>query len=135
MNTTAKAGNMQGAGGIIPMIDIHRRLRIAREIYSSRISQDDFGSLIGMSGNTVGNYETGATTRLKDIYIQKWAEVTGVDYWWIKTGHATNENDPHTCDTCGGRTEPPVGLEPTTCALQGGTFSPIIDIFTGREAA
>lgn len=81
--------------GIIPVIDVHRRLRIARDIYSTRISQDDFGTLVGISGNTVGNYETGATTRLKDIYIQRWAEVTGVDYWWLKTGLTPNDTDPN----------------------------------------
>lgn len=80
--------------GIVPVIDVHRRLRIAREIFDASITQDNFGALIGASGNTVGNYETGATTRLKDVYIRNWANVTGVDYWWLKTGNAPQPEGP-----------------------------------------
>lgn len=98
MPRNSSAQSPQFKRGIVPQIDIHRRLRIARDMFDSSISQDDFGVLIGASGNTVGNYETGATSRVKDIYIQKWAEVTGIDYWWLKTGKSPDGPDHATED-------------------------------------
>ncbi|WP_100811751.1 helix-turn-helix domain-containing protein [Microbacterium sp. BR1] len=94
-----KSSQPQGElAGIVPVIDIHRRLSIARDVYDPEISQEDFAALIGASKNTISNYETGAVTRLKDIYLQKWAEVTGISYWWIKTGLDPDAPEPQTKD-------------------------------------
>lgn len=98
--------------GVVLDFTIHDRLRKARTYYDPAISQDAFGELINASGATVGNYELGTVTRLKDIYIRNWAEVTGVDYWWLKTGHS-HENGPAPEETDPSLV-PPEGFEPPT---------------------
>ena len=60
------------------------RLRRAREY--AGLDQDELARAIGTSRNTIGNYETGATKRLKAIYLKSWALATGVPLEWIETG-------------------------------------------------
>ena len=44
--------------------------------------------MLGTSRNTVTNYELEHTPpdRMKSIVLRKWAEITGVDFGWLRTG-------------------------------------------------
>lgn len=100
----------------IPQWTIADRLRKAREL--TGMDQGQFADALEISRQSVGNYESGRRVP-RGIYLRAWAHATGVPVEWLETGNAPAEAEACTCDS-----EPPVGLEPTTCALQGGWNSP-----------
>lgn len=59
-----------------------RRLRAAREEITGSISE--FAELAGISRRTIFNYERGGPMR--QIYLNRWAEVCNVTVEWILTG-------------------------------------------------
>jgi len=83
----------QPSVGVIPEFTVGERLRKAREVIG--LDQDQLGDEIAMSRNSVSNYETGATTHLKPIYLRAWALRTGVPLSWLVTGIANPQpNEP-----------------------------------------
>lgn len=72
------------SAGTVPEFDIHDRLRKARDV--AGLDQQTLGDEIDVSRNTVVNYETGSTQRLKAIVLKQWALRTGVPYEWLTTG-------------------------------------------------
>jgi transcriptional regulator with XRE-family HTH domain len=60
------------------------RLRKAR--VEAHLTQGQLADRIGVDKNTIGNYETGATTNLRRIVLNAWAVATGVPYSWLATG-------------------------------------------------
>lgn len=97
----------------IPQWTMADRLRKARE--QTGLDQTEFADRLGITRQSVGNYESGRRTP-RPLYLRAWSEATGVPACWIATG-----------ETCGCEVEPPVGLEPTTCALQVGEFPDTAD--------
>src|SRR5690625_4929768 len=93
--------------GSIPEFHIGDRLRKARE--HAGIGPGQFADEIGVSRNTVTNYERGHVKPRK-IVLNAWAMRTGVPLHWIQTGE-----DPHQDDgPDGGLGARPEGLEPPT---------------------
>lgn len=60
------------------------RLRKAR--LHKRLTQAELADRIGVSENTIGNYETGQTTNLRRIVLKQWALATGVPVEWLQWG-------------------------------------------------
>lgn len=71
-------------GHAIPEWTTGDRLRKAREL--TGLDQSDFAERIGVARNTVHAYEHGATRRPRRIVLMAWADATGVDYEWLRTG-------------------------------------------------
>lgn len=70
-------------GGRVPEIQVRHRLRIARE--AAGLEQEQLANNIGVSRNTISNYEHGNTTPRR-IVINAWALACGVPVSWIQTG-------------------------------------------------
>lgn len=74
--------------GQVPPIEVHHRLRIAREY--AGYDQDQLAKIIGISRNTVGNAEK-AKVAPRTIVVNAWAMACGVPRDWILTGkHPTD---------------------------------------------
>ncbi|MCV7065642.1 helix-turn-helix transcriptional regulator [Mycolicibacterium farcinogenes] len=86
--------------GSVPQIEVRHRLRIAREY--AGLEQSELADLIGVSRNTVGNYEKGHGDPRR-IVINAWALACGVPASWILTGDPAPGSGP---DDDGGRTSP-----------------------------
>lgn len=78
------------AGRGVPEFDIHDRLRKAREL--SGLDRAALADEIGVSRNTIGNYEGRATSHLKPIVLRQWALRTGVPYQWLLTGEGSRHD-------------------------------------------
>lgn len=81
---------------MIPQFTVGDRLRKAREV--TGLEQGEFAEALGVSRNTVGNYESGNTMRLKPIVLKAWSLRTGVPLVWLETG----AENPHPVDPDGG---------------------------------
>ena len=95
--------------GVIPQFTVGDRLRKAREL--TGLEQGPFAEQIGVSRNTVGNYESGHTTRVKPIVLKAWSLRTGVPVEWLETGA---ENPRPAGPDGGSREVRHQGLEPRT---------------------
>lgn len=92
----------------IPEFELTDRLRRAREF--AGFDQARLAEALGISRNSVGNYESGRRLPTRP-YLIAWADVTGVDAVWLETGTAPAD--------AGAVVEPPAGIEPATYSLQG----------------
>lgn len=90
----------------IPQFTAADRCRKARE--SVGLSQVELAERIGVSKNTVSNYETGATTHLRRIVVGQWAWATGVPREWLSDGVEPVDHPPE-----GGDTGPDQVVSPT----------------------
>lgn len=116
--------------------------RLAKALHVAGLTSQDMAEALEVSRNTVSNYING-NTKPRKLYLREWALKTGVPLEWLETGAFPGipETEKATARHASGGigimrlVEPPVGLEPTTCGLQGRTFAPVIDILTGIEAA
>ena len=77
--------NTMTDGGGVPEWTIADRIRKARE--TGDYSQADLASVTGLSRKTIGNYE-GEQTHPSKAGIKLIAMATGVDRYWLLTGHA-----------------------------------------------
>lgn len=68
----------------IPEWNTGDRLRKART--ARGLTQGELATLIGVAENTIGNYETGATTNHRKIVVNAWALATGVPVEWLLYG-------------------------------------------------
>lgn len=75
--------------GQIPPIQVHHRLRIAREW--ANLEQGELAERIGISRNSVSAAERGVT-RPRKITINAWALATGVPASWLRTGEVPPDN-------------------------------------------
>lgn len=108
--------------------------RLGKSLHVAGMTNQEMSECLEVSPNTVSNYING-NTRPRKLYLREWAMRTGVPLHWLETGHFPGETEnPHSDNPDGGIVEPPVGLEPTTCALQGGKSARITPLF-GRIAA
>lgn len=71
-----------------PAFTIGDRLRKARSQVAEGADASTFADLIGVSRNTVVNYELERTApeRMKPIVLRQWAMATGVDFEWLMHG-------------------------------------------------
>lgn len=71
-----------------PAFTIGDRLRKARTLLGPDMDAHAFADLIGVSRNTVTNYELERTApnRMKPVVLAAWAMATGVDLNWLKNG-------------------------------------------------
>ena len=102
-------------GDAVPQVELRHRLRIAREF--AGLEQSELAEEIGVSRNSVVNYEKGRTTPRK-IVINAWAWRCGVSVDWINTGQRGTtppDGDGAAAIPAG---EPPVGIEPTPFAYK-----------------
>jgi len=77
--------------GQVPPIEVHHRLRIAREY--AGYDQEQLAKIIGIARNTVGNAEKAKVTP-RTIVVNAWAMACGVPRDWILTGkHPTDDPD------------------------------------------
>lgn len=67
-----------------PQVTIHHRIWIAREW--AGMDQFALAKATGIGRNTISNYETGATTHMKPLYLSQIAEATGATIEWLLTG-------------------------------------------------
>ena len=79
---------------MIPIIDVPVRLRLSREQAGYRERQAEFAEVLGVSRNTVANYELGKTDRRRPIVMRAWALATGVPLEWIEDGVVPEGYDP-----------------------------------------
>lgn len=70
----------------MPEIELRHRLRIAREFAGLDLGQ--LAERMGVSRNTVSNYEHGNTAPRK-IVLNAWALACGVSLDWIQTGNGS----------------------------------------------
>lgn len=75
----------------VPEFDVSDRLRKARE--TAGYDQAELADLIGVSRETVGNYERGRT-RPRKIVMNAWALATGVPVEWLRDGWAPRGSNP-----------------------------------------
>ncbi|OZF00870.1 DNA-binding protein [Rhodococcus sp. 15-1154-1] len=81
--------------GKVPEIQVHHRLRIARE--AVELEQSELADRMGVSRNTIGNAEKGRT-RPRKILLNAWALACGVPVGWLETGNAESprpDGDPN----------------------------------------
>lgn len=76
------------AGGAIPEIQLHHRLRIAREF--AGLEQTVFAERTGISRATISAAENGHRAPQKST-VKLWALATGVSVEWLETGELKNE--------------------------------------------
>lgn len=57
------------------------------------MTQDELAEAIGVAPNTIGNYETGATTNLRRIVLNQWALATAVPVEWLRWGTVPRSPD------------------------------------------
>ena len=81
----------QPATGVIPEFTIGDRLRKAREL--TGLDRAEFAGELGISRNTVNNYEAGHT-RPRLLALRAWAMRTGVPLTWLQTGAAPRRGRP-----------------------------------------
>lgn len=74
--------------GTVPRYTQADRLRKAREV--TGLDQGQFAAAIGISRASVANYEHGRRVP-GPLYVRAWAEVSGVDEVWLKTGDECDE--------------------------------------------
>ncbi len=60
-------------GGVVPAFTVHDRCRKAREW--AGLEQDELAERVGISRQTVGNYERGDVHTLKVLVLRAWAHV------------------------------------------------------------
>ena len=76
--------------GVIPAFTQADRLRKAREV--AQIDQGTFAADLGVSRNTVTNYERGHVRPRRPVLLA-WAMRTGVPLSWLETGEAPRHDD------------------------------------------
>lgn len=116
--------------------------RLAKSLHVAGMTNLDMAKVLEVSPNTVSNYING-NTQPRKLYLREWALKTGVPLEWLETGEfpGTPETEKAAARHASGGigimhlVEPPAGLDPATCGLQGRPFAPVIDILTGIEAA
>ena len=89
--------------GTIPTWSVADRLRKARE--HAGLEQGQLADLIGISRNSVSNYERGARTARRPVLVS-WALATGVPLAWLEHGQAPNAKNPHPDGPGGGHSLP-----------------------------
>lgn len=77
--------------GEIPPIEVHHRLRIAREW--AKLEQVELAERMGISRQAVGSAENGKSKPRK-ITLNAWALATGVPVTWLLTGQQNTPADP-----------------------------------------
>ncbi|WP_449280977.1 helix-turn-helix transcriptional regulator [Leucobacter sp.] len=75
------------------------------------LEQRDMAELLGVSRNTVGNWERGVTDPPFSA-VMKWAQITGRSMDWIAFGDEETEKAP--TENGGGQMARPEGFEPPT---------------------
>ena len=96
--------------GRIPEIQVHHRLRIARE--TANLEQAELAERIGISRQSVSNAEQGRTQPRK-ITVNAWALATGVPATWLQTGKTPAGPDgPGGGDECARRDSNPKPSDP-----------------------
>lgn len=116
--------------------------RLAKSLHVAGITSNDMAAELEVSRTTISNYLNGRTSP-KRLYMRIWALKTGVPLEWLETGEFPGipETEKAAARHASGGigimhlVEPPAGLDPATCGLQGRTFAPVIDITTKKEAA
>jgi transcriptional regulator with XRE-family HTH domain len=78
-------------GGVVPVIEVRHRLRIARE--HAGLEQEQLADLIGISRTSIGNAERGVV-HPRRITLNAWALATGVPVTWLLTGHGPSTDKP-----------------------------------------
>lgn len=96
------------SAGQVPQWSVQDRLRKARE--HAGMTQLELAETIGVSRNSVSNYESGVT-RPRQIVLNQWSLATGVPLSWLTSGEGDD----------GVRHQ---GLEPRTRWF-GGSLEPI----------
>lgn len=113
----------------LPTFTVGDRLRKAREL--TGMDQKDFAAALGMSRNTVSNYEVGNTPP-KRMALNAWALATGIPVEWLLTGQAADPSpDGPVTDwyrsqiprPVSGR-EPRVTKKPAHVSVSGGASNP-----------
>ena len=107
--------------------------RLGKALSVSGVSNQEMAEALGVSRTTITNYTSGRTVPSK-LQLKEWSLKTGAPLEWLTTGIDQTEN-PHPHGTGEGLSEPPAGLDPATCGLQGRTFAPVTDINTWRKAS
>lgn len=82
----------QAGTGLIPEWTVADRLRKARE--ATGMDAREFAEHVGISRNTVSNYENGKTTRINRPMLAAWSMATGVPIQWLETGTAPTQPEP-----------------------------------------
>ena len=70
---------------MIPQLTTTQRLRVARETSGYDRDAEGFAPVVGLSRQTISNYERGATTPDRRS-LMAWSAATGVPVWWLE-GH------------------------------------------------
>jgi transcriptional regulator with XRE-family HTH domain len=68
----------------IPALTVGWRIRMAREF--AGIDQTELAERTEIARSTISNYEKGATTHVKPLYLRQIALATGVDLEWLTNG-------------------------------------------------
>ncbi|NAZ17900.1 helix-turn-helix domain-containing protein, partial [Glutamicibacter soli] len=76
--------------GSIPEIQLHHRLRIAREF--AGFDQVEFAAKTGISRATISAAENGHRRPIRST-VKLWALATGVNTIWLETGNIPAGND------------------------------------------
>ena len=78
--------NTMTNGGGVPQWTLADRIRKARDF--AGLDQGDLAAVTGLSRQTLSNYEHGKT-RASKASLKLIAMATGVDRYWLLTGHAS----------------------------------------------
>ena len=95
-----------------PAFTIGDRLRKSRGLLGADMDVRTFADHLGVSKNTVTNYELEKTApeNMKTIVLKQWAMATGVDFDWLLNGDVP-DGGPESGEVG------PTGLEPMTSTV------------------
>lgn len=77
----------------IPTFTTADRLRKARE--AACLEQSELAERMGVSRQTIINYERGHTTNYRRLVIKAWAAVTKVPEVWLTSGDTPSDEEEH----------------------------------------
>ena len=77
--------------GAVPTWTVADRLRKARE--HAGLDQTELADLVGISRNTISNYERGQTAPKRPVLLA-WSLATGVPRAWLETGAEPDPQGP-----------------------------------------
>lgn len=106
--------------GVIPEFTMSDRLRKAREM--TGLDQAEFAGELGVSRQTVSNYEMGNTTPRR-LTLRAWSLRTGVPVVWLETGEVPPPGDGDGTSN----DARPEGLEPPTFWLGASRRLALVD--------
>lgn len=129
MSANAKVSALPG---ILPAWSFSDRLRKARREYTT-YTQPEMAEALGVGLKAYSAWEAGKNKNPQNIAViaDKLHQITGIPRTWFL---GWDDEGPHAHDAHEGQSEPPAGLDPATCGLQGDWLAPVTPLFGAKAS-